>query len=260
MKTTWQLIRDSYTEEKKRWDRKYPWLYFGARPISLWITWLIHPLKLSANTITFISFIVGIAACVFLARGYPMGFYVGTILLAAFNIIDCVDGNTARYRKSAGPAGKFYDAIASYPFWLAYLFMGIGLYNTPDSRIDFLLPGFIDKKFFLLVLGIVALLGRLISMDLNKTFDSIIRPAWESLRKKPVEDKPLSGGHSTRWYYNVYLNVTDIQGQDPIIILAAFTHSMSLFLIISALISVLNTLLIVFLYIRRVEKMRRSTQ
>lgn len=123
MSGLWDKILASYTPEKMKWDRRYPWIGFVLRPISFPLTYLACSLGLSANAVTHITVVTAVIACGFLAAG---NIVFGGIFLIATNLIDCVDGNIARLR-GPRPPGWFLDAVASHPYYWCYFFMGVGL-------------------------------------------------------------------------------------------------------------------------------------
>lgn len=67
---------------------------------------------ISANTVSYFSMYVGIAACLLFLFNKPMAI-IGAILVNVWLILDCTDGNLARSVKSQ-PFGEFADGISSY--------------------------------------------------------------------------------------------------------------------------------------------------
>ena len=62
-------IRLTYTEEKREQDKGNVWIYLVIRRLSFYVTWAFLKLGISANQATFISIVVGILGCAFLAAG-----------------------------------------------------------------------------------------------------------------------------------------------------------------------------------------------
>jgi phosphatidylglycerophosphate synthase len=240
MGSSWKEIIGSYSEQKRRWDSNYPWVYFVLRPISFLITWLILPLRLNANQVTVIDFLIGLFACIFLALGNPTGFCVGAILFVLFNLGDAVDGNISRVKKTADSKGKFFDIIAGYPFYLVYFSIGIGLYRT-----------LAQEGVLFLIIGAATTIIKLVSMDIDSSFHSIFSNDWQTHKFKTRKE-----GHTGKWYYKIYINIIDIQGHDFLLVVAAFFHLMGLFLLLSAFISLVNLVFIIGLYINRARKIR----
>ncbi len=256
MTSAWQLILASYPPDKRRWDRTYPWIYYGARPLSFVLTWIALRIRLTPNQVTLLSFIVGVGAFVSMAWG-DAGLVAGSCLFALLNILDCVDGNLARMRREDSPLGKFYDAAVGLIFYLVYFALGLGLYRTPDSSLSFVLaPLGVEgpRPVTYLLLGTAATLSRYLGLQLQHLFHGVLGSYWE--RKKTGEHMPL---HHTRWYYRVYQNATDVQGQDPILIVAAATGLAGLYLALSAVIQVLNLAGLAAFYIRRARALGQNS-
>lgn len=257
MKVSIDQIKVGYTEEKRRWEFCYPWLYFFSRPVSFWITCWLIPLGISANQANFISLIIGLASFTFFTFGYGFGFYMGSILLILFKIMDCVDGNIARFKKTDGPVGIYFDGLIGNVHTLVYIFIGLGLYISPDRSLMFIWPEFDYTKaagITLFCAGVITTVMKMLSMQVRSNFFSILGQQWKEYKDKQGY-KDFS--HVGKWYYYVYNNVTDLQAHEFILFLAVVMHLVGLFVILSALISLLNLVFLVFFYTRRIRKLRK---
>ena len=130
-------IRATYSKDKMVFERRNRvWFYYTGRLPSFYLTRIFLRLNISANQATYISLIVGLASCVFLALGSYMLKLVGALMVNLGFVLDCVDGNIARYRKSFSPFGEFIDALVGY-IVTAFLFMslGIGAFIDPGSSV-----------------------------------------------------------------------------------------------------------------------------
>lgn len=88
------------------------WSSFVTSPIAIiancaavehsWIT---------PNRITAMSFLVAIAASIFVIAGGPSNFIVAAVLIHLSHVLDCMDGQLARYRQVSSPLGSYYDRI-----------------------------------------------------------------------------------------------------------------------------------------------------
>jgi len=254
MSEIWNKIIGSYTDEKREWDKNYPWLYYVLRPVSFAVTAMISPLKVSANQITIVDLLCGLAACLFFLRGYPDGFFIGAVMFTCYNLLDNVDGNIARCFKTASASGKFFDAIASYPFLLVYFFIGIGVCNSIDFihyRYGFLniSPETIGIVF--LIIGSITTIAKFLSMDIKKTFFSILGQEWEGEKYRASTRGMLLKKDTPKWLRKLYVNMTDIQGHDFLLLIAAVTRTMDIFLVASALIAWMDTILMTYIYVSR---------
>lgn len=136
-KNTISNIKASYTETKRMNDIEgHLWLYLILRRPSFYLTWIFLKMGISANQTTFLSAIVGLIGCVFLGFGDYWIKIGGVVLMNFCFILDCVDGNIARYRKLFSPFGEFIDALVGYVI-TAFLFMslGVGVFFDPDSSV-----------------------------------------------------------------------------------------------------------------------------
>ena len=86
-------VRCGYSDEKRAFDKDYPWLYFVARPISFYPTWLLLKLGITANQATLIGLIISIIGCIFLAFGSYWAAIIGVVLVNIGYLFDVIDGN-----------------------------------------------------------------------------------------------------------------------------------------------------------------------
>ncbi|MCJ7645568.1 CDP-alcohol phosphatidyltransferase family protein, partial [bacterium] len=112
-KVTIKDIRATYSKDKMVSERRNKvWLYYTGRLPSFYVTWIFLRLNMSANQATYISIIIGLGSCIFLALGSYTLKLAGAFLASLYLLLDCVDGNIARSTKSSSPFGKFIDASA----------------------------------------------------------------------------------------------------------------------------------------------------
>lgn len=84
---------------------------FVLRKFSKLFTWLAVKLKMTPNQVTLISFAVGLLSAYEFSRGDFWSIFVGALLLQLSIIIDCVDGELARYTRQFSQLGAWLDAI-----------------------------------------------------------------------------------------------------------------------------------------------------
>nr|WP_294693531.1 CDP-alcohol phosphatidyltransferase family protein [uncultured Blautia sp.] len=134
-KVTYKTLKATFPEEKKSVESIYGRI-IPVRKISYWFTIPLLRMNVSAFTASVISMLIAIVACILIALPNPIARVVGIILVPVWHIFDCVDGNIARYTKTASDFGSAVDAICGY-FVDAYipLSLGIAAYNV---GIDFL--------------------------------------------------------------------------------------------------------------------------
>lgn len=111
------------------------------RRTSIYLTRLLLKAGFSPNKVTLLSLLPGLAAGALFTMpgaGYWLG---GWGLFLLFDVLDCSDGEVARYQKSSSLAGEFNDAIAGFHFLMPFLFacMSFGLYRVLDNISVFIL-------------------------------------------------------------------------------------------------------------------------
>lgn len=84
---------------------------FVLRKFSKLFTWAAVRLRVSPNQITLISFAIGLLSAYEFSRGDFRSIFTGAILLQLSIIVDCVDGELARYTRKFSQLGAWLDAI-----------------------------------------------------------------------------------------------------------------------------------------------------
>jgi phosphatidylglycerophosphate synthase len=110
------------------------------RQFSLPLSWLLVQTRITANQISVLWMVLGLAASACLATGTYGWAVLGALLLQLVAILDRVDGEIARHKQTQSMLGLFWD-LAGHILIKSFLFIGIslGLYRThADLRIIFL--------------------------------------------------------------------------------------------------------------------------
>lgn len=81
------------------------------RDAALPFTWILLHTRVTADQVTAGALAVGLAACWFLAHQGSAAFLTGALLLQFWYYLDHVDGQIARYRKTACITGRFFDFL-----------------------------------------------------------------------------------------------------------------------------------------------------
>ena len=84
---------------------------FFLRKISKLLTWVAVKLRMRPNQITMISFLIGMYAAYLFSRGTTTNYFLGAVLLQVSLIVDCVDGELARYTRNFSNLGAWLDAV-----------------------------------------------------------------------------------------------------------------------------------------------------
>ena len=156
---TYSDLKKTFPEEKKSIESIYGRI-IPVRKISYFVTIPLLYLKCSAFAASVLSIFIAVAACVCLSLPNPICRIVGVALVPVWHLFDCVDGNIARYTKTASPLGSVVDAISGY-YCFAFLpvALGIAAFNVGDNYLG------IPAELFLIAGGLASvsnLLARLI--------------------------------------------------------------------------------------------------
>ena len=84
---------------------------FVLRKFSKLFTWAAVRLRFTPNQITLISFAIGLLSAYEFSRGDFWSIFTGALLLQLSIIVDCVDGELARYTRRFSQLGAWLDAI-----------------------------------------------------------------------------------------------------------------------------------------------------
>jgi hypothetical protein len=84
---------------------------FVLRKFSKLFTWAAVRLRMTPNQVTLISFAIGLLSAYEFSRGDFWSIFIGAVLLQLSIIVDCVDGELARYTRQFSALGAWLDAI-----------------------------------------------------------------------------------------------------------------------------------------------------
>jgi hypothetical protein len=84
------------------------------RRLSPYVTWVLLKTPLSANAVTFLMAMVGVAGAYSFKYGTVFGAIVGAVLVQLYLLLDCSDGEVARVRGTTGPTGIFLDRLGHF--------------------------------------------------------------------------------------------------------------------------------------------------
>ena len=84
---------------------------FFLRRVSKLLTWAAVKVGATPNQVTLASFAIGLYAALLFAQGDTWSLIGGAILLQVSIIVDCVDGEIARYTRKFSELGAWLDAI-----------------------------------------------------------------------------------------------------------------------------------------------------
>lgn len=108
------------------------------RDISPYLTWMLLKTSISANGVTGIMILIGWATAFSLLIPGIAGAFVALVLGQLMMLVDCSDGEVARWRDQRSPAGVFLDKVGHYsaesliPVILGFRVAGIP-FSTPED-------------------------------------------------------------------------------------------------------------------------------
>lgn len=112
MKYTYADVKNSMPKEKAARDAL--WVKLWVRPLSVPLSFVALNMGITPNTISVVSILDTILACVLMMSGNNTLAVIGLVVLNLFILWDCMDGAMARTMKRASYMGEFYDAAGGY--------------------------------------------------------------------------------------------------------------------------------------------------
>ena len=105
------------------------------RWISLRVTRLLISSPISANGYTYLMTVAGLASGPALLIPGVTGAILGALLIQVYLLLDCVDGELARWRKQTSITGVYLDRIGAYLSEAAFL-VGLGFRSAGHLHAD----------------------------------------------------------------------------------------------------------------------------
>ncbi len=114
-------------------------MFFSAR-VSIYVTYLLSRTRATANGVTYVFAFVGLAAAALVYLPAAWAPLAGFALYRFHVVLDVVDGELARYRKTCSPLGAYLDYLTHYFVYTTTAF-GFGVHHylvDGDTRSIFL--------------------------------------------------------------------------------------------------------------------------
>ena len=118
---------------KKKNSKSSLWVKWIIRKLSFPFTFLFINLGFSAWGASVLSIFVALAGCAALCVDSALWRVVGVVLVEFWLVMDCVDGNIARVKKTSSPMGGCIDAFSGY-FITAFVFFSVGVAACYSTR------------------------------------------------------------------------------------------------------------------------------
>ncbi len=117
------------------------WSSFVTSPLAILVNWVVVDFKwLSPNLITLFSLITAVIASGLIVLGGTGNFIAAAILINISHILDCMDGQMAKYRGVSSRFGNFFDKVTDQIqifFWFSAIAYA-GYEQTQDVVVVFL--------------------------------------------------------------------------------------------------------------------------
>ena len=198
---------------RRIWATKNPndewWSSFVTSPLAVVCNWFVVDIAwITPNLITLFSFMVALASAVFICLGsleeiQRVSFHVAAaILIHVSHILDCMDGQMARYRGTLSRSGSFFDKVIDHLqvfIWFGAIAYAGYIHAHQDVTPIFL--AFIGVCFYALR-GYIKYMAIHSEMERDKEYLTEISRASAALQKQLDEfgglDKGL--GNNLMWF------------------------------------------------------------
>lgn len=108
-------------------DRDRRFWYAASRRVSIYITWVLVHTEISANQVTLLTVLLAAAGAVLLGTAPASLALCGALGLLAYHLLDKVDGDIARFRRTYSIVGVYLDEVG-HGLAIAGTFLGLGLH------------------------------------------------------------------------------------------------------------------------------------
>jgi phosphatidylglycerophosphate synthase len=127
-------------EVRTRRNAEHWTAHLYLRDLSPYLTWLLLRTRISANGVTVLMILTGWLTAASLLIPGVVGAVLALVLGQLQMLLDCCDGEVARWRRTSSPVGHFLDAVGHYSTeTLIFLALGIRAAGYPfDAPDDYL--------------------------------------------------------------------------------------------------------------------------
>ena len=123
--------------ETKNKDDEW-WSSFITSPIAIAVNFLVVDFRwLTPNMITLLSFITAIISALFIIAGGTVNFIIAATLIHLSHVLDCMDGQMARYRNTSSLSGGFFDKLTDQIQVTIYIHIAIYSFIITSNRKKF---------------------------------------------------------------------------------------------------------------------------
>lgn len=268
---TLKNIRSSHTW-KREYERYLPLSRYVFRPIGFLMTWVAIRLKLTTESVSWISGLAGLLGYICLLSSQLGLLPFGIAILIFFNLLDCVDGSLARTMKTENPYGRFLDSIMVWIDLGFWALIGIMAYRHPD--LYFWFDSWIQNPIFWLAVGGLASYFSILANYIEMIFDRSAREAWDAINNKSnIDTRKLnteetfsdnklkeSSQFTLRQILAIIVHNLRVRETHYMLLIFAFGFKLiDLFLIVFLFFYFSLSIILIFIYCRRCKYLRDMT-
>lgn len=244
------MIRSSLPEYKAK---KEPfWGRIFLRRVSFYITYLFLNTNWTPNRVSILSCFVAVIGSAFLCIDDKLFIWGGVLLVNAWSVLDCVDGNMARCIKKASLVGEFFDAVGGYTI-SAFIMVGVGMaaYHTTEI--------FAEYRIYLILLGplggICDIFSRLIYQKYSNSMMQLEskRIGLKGIKTENSDSYTNGSRYSLIKKFSLFVDYEfGVGGDEPFfLILAVLIKKIDIFLILYSVYHIMGFVLIFILYSKK---------
>lgn len=148
------------------------------RPFSIYFTWLFIRLGLQANHVSFLGFLFAAAGSGCLLAGERLWGLAGAGLIWTAFLLDCVDGEVARYRGHGSARGTYLDYLVGMVND-GMILVGLAFYVSVVSGWD--------PRWTVVPSAFLALSEKLVGLTAHSVVFRNIRSRWEAIEPQGVQ-------------------------------------------------------------------------
>ncbi len=248
MQVTYKELKATFPDEKKAIESLYGRI-FPVRKISYLVTIPLLRMDVTPFAVSVSSIAVAMAACLMLSLPLAWARVTGIVLAVLWHILDCVDGNIARYTKKASRMGEAVDAICGY-FILSFLCMALGIasYNIGENYLG------ISPHWFL-IFGGVASVSVTLSRLIHQKYAFQAKMAEDEMKiyiEKGEHRYSLTGFHKLRGFIDANMGPVGI----PMFVLwlSPFFNLYHILAVYYCAFNVLSLVVLTYYYLRQCKK------
>jgi phosphatidylglycerophosphate synthase len=132
--------------QKPRYKEEGNWMVrYILRDLALPITWCLLHTGITANQVTLAALLIGLAGNALTASPDSIMFLWGMIFIQFWYLLDHVDGQIARYRKTVSLTGRFFDFLMHHILHGSFFAFAGGAIYISTRNVWFLVTGFVTS-------------------------------------------------------------------------------------------------------------------